>query len=120
MKINQPKDQNYGDVELDWDPTFSIRKEKDFKQAQKVIDENVLRLCRKFIPFDRGTLATSGDIHTIIGSGTVRYKTPYARRLYYGVGFTFQGAPVRGAYWFERMKASSKQEILEKASEEFK
>ena len=51
--------------------------------VQKFIDSEVLRLCEPLVPFDQGTLARSGQINTVIGSGQVKYRTPYARRWYY-------------------------------------
>ena len=41
------------------------------------------------------------DINTVVGSGEVKYRTPYARRWYY-MPANFQEAPRRGNYWFER------------------
>lgn len=72
-------------------------------EAQKFIDSEVLRLCDPYIPKDEGDLIGSGTNNTEIGSGEVRYRTPYARRWYY-MPADFQGAPIRGNYWFERMK----------------
>lgn len=71
--------------------------------VQKYIDQEVLRLCTPYVPWDRGALNASGMSSTSIGSGEVRYSTPYARRWYYEPA-NFQGAPKRGNYWFERMK----------------
>lgn len=71
--------------------------------VQRYIDTQVLELCNPKVPFDNGKLAESGDKETTIGSGEVKYHTPYARRWYY-MPAIFQGAPERGNYWFERMK----------------
>ena len=86
-------------------------------RVQQYIDSEVLRLCDPYVPMDRGILKQSGTQHTKIGSGRVVYKTPYARRMYYNPQYNFQGAPMRGAYWFERMKANHKDEILKGAAE---
>lgn len=86
-------------------------------RVQQFIDSEVLRLCDPYVPMDRGILKQSGTQHTRIGSGRVVYKTPYARRMYYNPQYNFQGAPMRGAYWFERMKANHKDEILKGAAE---
>lgn len=102
--------------------------------VQKFIDSEVIRKCDPKVPMADGELKRSAVEKSTIGSGTVKYVTPYARYLYYGqvmgpnipihkagdvVGFyslpnqkkhltgkslTFSGAPERGAYWFERMK----------------
>lgn len=84
--------------------------------VQMYVDSEVLRLSDPYIPMDTGTLKLSGVRHTIIGSGEVIYRTPYAKKMYYGDGYRFQGAPMRGARWFERMKADRKQDILRGAA----
>lgn len=71
--------------------------------AQKYVDSEVLRLCMPRVPFETGELLRSGTRETQIGSGRVIYQTPYARRWYYEPA-NFFGAPMRGNYWFERMK----------------
>lgn len=104
-------------------------------KAQKYVDSSVLRLCSPKLPFLNGILEKSGVKHTVIGSGLVQYDTPYARFLYYGklmvgaktgsararqdeikvltdVDLKYNGAPTRGAFWFERMKKESKDDIL--------
>lgn len=71
-------------------------------EVQKFVDNEVLKRCTPYIPWDTGTLNRSGQLHTAIGSGKVVYNTPYARRWYYEPA-KFQGAPRRGNYWFDRM-----------------
>lgn len=80
--------------------------------VQQFIDSECLRLCDPLIPFDNGDIVESGQINTAIGSGQVKYRTPYARRWYY-MPADFQEAPRRGNYWFDRMKQNGgKDEIL--------
>lgn len=79
---------------------FAIEKQG---KVQMFIDSEVLRRCVPYVPQDKSDLIKSGQIGTVIGSGTVRYVAPYARRWYY-MPAQFQGAPKRGNYWFERMK----------------
>lgn len=81
-------------------------------RVQKYIDSEVLRKCDPYVPMDTGELKRSGIRHTKIGSGEVRYRTPYARRLYYNPQYNFQGAPMRGGKWFERAKNNHRDEIL--------
>ena len=85
-------------------------------KVQQYIDSEVLRLTDPYIPMDTGELKRSGTRNTQIGSGEVHYKTPYAKRMYYNPQYKFQGAPMRGAYWFERMKANHKTQILQGAA----
>lgn len=85
-------------------------------KTQKFIDNEVLLQCSPYVPFRTGVLEGSGIRHTDIGSGKVIYQTPYARRMYYNPQYNFQGAPMRGAYWFERMKADKLEQILRGAA----
>ena len=115
-------------------------------KVQKVVDEAVLRYCAPKVPFDTGYLIRSAITASAIGEGLIVYATPYARYLYYGeiygpnfpifeggelAGFrspkgkkkhptgrplTYRGAPERGAYWFERMKAEDKTDIIQEAA----
>ena len=115
-------------------------------RVQKVIDEAVLRYCAPKVPFDTGYLIRSALQASAIGYGLIVYATPYARYLYHGevygpnipifeggelAGFysppgqkkhptgrplTFSGAPERGAFWFERMKAEHTDDIIEEAA----
>lgn len=71
--------------------------------AQRYVDSEALRLCTPLVPMDTGELIRSGIRETKIGSGKVVYHTPYSRRWYYEPA-KFQGAPMRGNYWFDRMK----------------
>lgn len=88
---------------------------EDNGKVQKFIDAEVIRLCDPLAPFDVGTLKDSAQRNTQIGSGEVKYRTPYARRWYY-MPAKFQGSPTRGNYWFERMKKNGgKDQILKGA-----
>lgn len=97
--------------------------------VQKYVDSETLRLSDPYTPMQDHMLINSGALGTDIGSGQVIWNSPYARYLYYGklmVGrapktltekdLTFHGAPKRGAFWFERMKADHKPEILKGAA----
>lgn len=106
--------------------------------VQTYIDSEVLRLNAPYMPFQSGQLIQSGIHGTDVGSGIVRYNAPYARYLYYGklmVGangsswakkgekkrvtdkdLTYNGAPKRGSYSFERMKAAHQKSILQGAA----
>lgn len=83
-------------------------------KVQQYIDSEVLRLNEPFVPKDTGELIQSGIKNTEIGSGEVKYNTPYARRWYY-MPAHFQEAPQRGNYWFERFKQQYKNQILQGA-----
>ena len=115
-------------------------------KVQKVVDEAVLRYCAPKVPFDTGYLIRSAITASAIGEGLIVYATPYARYLYYGeiygpnipifeggelAGFrspkgkkkhptgrklTYQGAPERGAFWFERMLPEHRDDIVQEAA----
>lgn len=95
---------------------------------QKFVDSEVLRLCDPYLPFQTGTLRNQGILGTVVGSGEVAWVSVKARYLYYGkvmvgpppktvtnIDLKYNGAPMRGSFWFERMKADRGQEIIEGA-----
>ena len=92
---------------------------------QKSIDNEVLKRCSKYLPFETGALMDMGIMGTVIGSGDVAWLGVKPRYLYHGkvmVGpapkkvtnkdLTYNGAPLRGSHWFERMKEAEGQEIV--------
>lgn len=113
---------SYGEISgefiFEFAPNFSSKWNEKFDRAQKFVDAEVLRLCDPKVPKRNGALILSGTSNTNIGSGTVEYATPYARRWYYqsttksGKPINFKGAPQRGTKWFERMKKESGKDIL--------
>ena len=81
------------------------------QKAQNVIDSEVLRRCDPLVPFKTGSLKRSGITGTKIGSGQVRYTSPYARYQYY----KGRVSVTRGRKWFQRMKSEQGQAILNAA-----
>ena len=108
-------------MEIRWNPNFGPDMTKNIRGTQAFIDSKCLQLCDPLVPKDTGILKQSGIMHTQIGSGEVRYRTPYARRWYYMPANFQQGSGRgtktvgRGNYWFERMKLQCKDKILEGA-----
>ena len=100
-------------VEIDGELALKKRGLGDNDSAQQFIDSEVLRLCDPLIPQDTGALIASGLINTRLGSGEIKYRTPYARRWYY-MPAAFQVAHDRGNYWFERMKSEGGKEQIMK------
>lgn len=93
--------------------TARIRSKLDF--AQKVIDSEVVRRCDPLVPFKTGNLIMSGIYGTRIGSGTIRYTAPYAKRQYYwGRSAKYGG---RGRKWFGRIKFMYRHDIKKIAQE---
>lgn len=87
---------------------------EDGGSVQKKVDSECLRLMAGYTPLDTAQLVRSATDNTVIGSGRIVQRTPYARKHYYKPA-RFQGAPKRGNRWFERMKADHKERILESA-----
>lgn len=105
-------------MEIRWNPNFGPEMTENIRGVQTFIDSKCLYLCDELIPKDTGILKQSGIMHTQLGSGEVKWSTPYARRWYYmpahfqegsGSGTATAG---RGNYWFERMKQQYKEQIL--------
>lgn len=88
-------------------------------KVQQAVDSEVLRRSDPYVPFRTGALKKSGVLGTKIGSGEVIYNAIYADKQYYhnagrGKQGTVSGG-LRGKYWFERMKASHKEDIINTA-----
>lgn len=81
-----------------------------YTQAQKFLDNEVLKDSAPYVPFRTGNLESSGIRGTRIGSGKVIYNAPYAKKNYYGKDFNFSKAkhPQACAFWFEKAKAQKK------------
>lgn len=84
-------------------------------KVQKFIDSECIRRMDPYTPKDIGTLIGAATSQTSIGLGKIIQQTPYAKRWYYEPA-NFQGAPMRGNRWFERMKSSHKDSILRGAA----
>ena len=84
-------------------------------RVQQIIDSEVLRRCDPYVPKDTGQLIDSGIIATDIGSGEVKYETPYAAAQYYNKNYHHQDK--RTHHFFEVVKAAQKDDILKTAAE---
>lgn len=105
-------------------------------RTQKFIDQEVIRLMDPYTPHLNGVLIKSATLGTKIGSGEIHQNAPYARYQYYG---KLMVSPITGSawshgeskvltdkdlvhnksknalagpFWFERMKADKKEQIL--------
>jgi len=94
-----------GNAELKFNTNFRPKWQKRYSAAQKFVDSEVLRLCEPFTPLLTGMLIKSGQLGTDIGSGEVVWIAPYSRRQYYSARKPGSlTGPLRGPYWFRRMK----------------
>ncbi len=127
-------------MELQWNPSFSQRMNRNFNDVQMYVDSTVIRLMTPYTPMRNGVLYKSATLGTVIGSGEIKQVAPYARLQYYGnvmvsriTGSTWarngeskvitnnplqydtSRHPLAGKMWFERMKADKKDAILQGA-----
>lgn len=125
-----------GELGLSFDFPLDKEMKKRLPEAQKFVDSEVIKLMSPYTPFRNGKLEQNVTLATDIGSGDVRYTSPYARFQYYGLLMvsettgsawaragekkiltdiplkynTFQH-PLAGSFWFERMKKDHIEEI---------
>lgn len=113
-----------------------VNKEKIAK-AQQFVDSECIRLMVPYTPMLSGQMMQSATRGTVIGSGEIKYNSPYARYQYYGklmvssitgssyarkgeskvltgkdLHYNKSKHPQAGKLWFERMKADRKEQIL--------
>jgi hypothetical protein len=106
-------------------------------KIQKFIDSECIRQMDPYTPFQSGGLVNSVTIGSKIGYGDIKQNIPYGRYQYYGKlmvssltgsAWASKGEskvltdkdlvhnknknPKAGPYWFERMKADHKKNIL--------
>lgn len=101
-----------GNARLVWSSSFKNKWPGQYSRAQQYVDSEVLRLSTPLIPIRSSVLIKSGQLGTVPGSGLVRWIAPHARNQYYNTATSRSYDPQRGAYWFERMKAIHRDEIV--------
>lgn len=94
-------------------PDFTVRSRKAFRDAQDALDKQCIRLMEDYTPVamerfkNRGKMSRS---HKQASPGVIINTEPTARKEYYtNKGFSGR---LRGKFWFERMKADHRDEIL--------
>ena len=92
-------------AELTWNPNYRKKWWRKFSNTQKYVDSEILRLCEPYTPLLTGMLIFSGILGTEVVSGIVKWIAPYAKAQYYMERKNpSKTGPLRGPYWFERMK----------------
>jgi hypothetical protein len=110
-----------GSFKLTWNPTFADVWNAKFNKAQAMFDYEVLRQCEPYTPLLTGTLIATGILGTVPGSGVVQWIAPYARRQYYSKRKPGSATgPLRGPYWFERLKADGLEYLVLFARQQIK
>lgn len=91
-------------------------------EAQKKLDIQIVKDCNYYVPLKTGTLQKSALIYTVPGSGQIVYRTPYAKRQYYGLHFDHskQLNPNACAKWFEAAKARKEEDWRRLVEDEVK
>lgn len=89
-----------------WKPGFGPKFTQKLQSGQAAFDLEIMKQMEPYMQLDTGMMIASMRTATEVGSGLIRVRTPYARRVYYskaGIGRT-TGA-LRGPRYFPRMKA---------------
>lgn len=133
MKINT----HIGSVDIKID-TYRI--DKNLKEAQKKLNEQVVADCKELIPFQQGALRNSVKYPQGIYGGEIKYDMPYAHYQYTGELYLTangsswakkheekypSGKPLhyhpegteRGDHWFEKAKEQHKDEWIKLVKE---
>lgn len=93
------------------------------RKKQEYIDKECIRLMQPYTPMKTGKKIDISASATVPGQGVIEYRSSIARRNYYenkgtgseGLQARSGAKGLRGAKWFERMKADHKAEILKGA-----
>lgn len=84
-----------------------------FSDAQKYLDNEVLKDTEPYVPMRSGNLVRSGQRGTTLGSGRVIYAAPYARAQYYRYPRKSKDKhPQASQQWFEKSKAVNKEKWI--------
>lgn len=107
---------------IDFDPDkVQMRFRESGSRAQKKLDSAVLKDSNFYCPMYQSVLQKSGIAHTVIGSGHIMWKTPYARFQYYGLKLDHSKSnnPYATPKWFETAKAKRKKEWVKLVYDEY-
>lgn len=80
---------------------------KPMGKVQKYLDSDVINTISPYVPRLTGVLLKTGLIGTVIGSGLIVWRTPYAKRQYYLGALVGTREGLRGRLWAERYKADN-------------
>lgn len=106
-------------AKLKWNEGFGKKKTAVFDRGQAIFDSEVMRQMTPYMQLVTGAMIHSMTLGTDIGSGEIRVITPYAKSVYYSSAPVGRPTgPLRGPYYFERMKADKSnylKDVAEKA-----
>lgn len=90
------------------------------ERAQAKLDAQVLKDSNYYCPMDTGMLQKSAILSTVIGSGVIRWNTPYAAEQYYSKpNKSHQKNPNASCKWFEVAKAKNLKNWIRLVNDEF-
>jgi hypothetical protein len=112
-------------VDIDSKKILASRGLGSSNKVRKYVASEVARLSDKYVPMSSGSGAHMKKQRTIASDGSqIVYPGPYAHYLWYGKvmagrapkkytgdDLTYNGAPMRGARWTERMLIDKRAEI---------
>jgi len=85
-----------------------------FLEAQKFLDNEILKDSTPYVPMDTGALMRSCITYTNPGSGQVKWNTPYARGCYYtNRKYRKTHHPLATSKWFEHAKGVHKKKWID-------
>lgn len=94
-------------------------------KAQRFMTSEIYRLSMPYTPFDNNVLSTN----VTIDANSITYNSLYARYQYYGKvmagnprkvtdkDIKYQGSPMRGAKWTERMIIDRSEDIVKEVED---
>jgi len=92
-----------GQAEIVWKKEFVNKINRELSEGgavQKFIDSTILAGIAPYWARRTGAAIKSGILNTVIGSGLLRYATPYIRPIFYGE--TAKGTPIKYNQFYNR------------------
>lgn len=102
------------------DEEIKARTQRGTAKAQIKLDAQVLKDSNRYCPLDTSNLQKSAIISSVLGSGVVTWRTPYARAQYYGLpNKNTNTNPFASVKWFEVAKSKNLNTWVKIANDEF-
>lgn len=101
-------------AKLEWNPRFGPSFTRQLQSGQAKFDMEIMKQMEPYMQLDSGAMIKSMQVATEVGSGLVRVRTPYARKVHdskSGIGRP-TGA-LRGPMYFARMAADKRPYLRE-------
>ena len=97
-------------VKVDFSPLEALNNRGLPNQARVFLANEIVKISDAYTPYRDGYLKNSA---VVVNDGRqIQYNVPYARRMWYGDTFNFNGAPTRGSRWVERAVASNSEQLI--------